>query len=304
MPGYKIVFRIILVLAVLFGIGYGIFYLVKLSNNRLSTFYIYTNITSSKENVFLEENTAEDDGFIQFISENDSSFEQTYSFYIAQKLVLDEIGYNLYFAENRATGKAEVESKLYQYEGAMQAASQQVQIFLERQEVFQSSDGISNEEKEVLKNLATVAKEKLIVQANKLVELNSVMIPFVVKSSLGGDVTSSLKYSILDALHNQSALLGECLSSDNITIDEMSTVLKDNKSALLKYKNNKANGFSEHTTAGSDASNFVGGYNSLSESDKTEFLNAYDKKQFVEAESDETLIANLRFINKFLGWGV
>jgi len=306
MPGYKIFFRILLVLVILGGIGYGIFYLVTLGNDRLSTFNIYNEMTNSDANQSLNESMSSDDTFVIFANSNDSEFADIYSYYNAQKLVLGEMAYNLYFAGNNSEEKVDVESALREYETAMKETNSKVELFLDRKAYFESASSIegitlSASEIDQLKEIEILARGKLLLQTEELDELNGLLYPFIVENCLGGNISGSLKYSMIDAIYYQSNLLGNCLESDTVVTSELNDAVADNDRAVALYKLEKSDNFIQQGVVDSVEANFVLGYNSMTSNVKVNFFNAYDKELFIESQSPAVL-ENLQYVVNFFDW--
>ena len=306
MPGYKIFFRVFLILIVVGGIATGIYFLVTLGGGRLSTFNLYNEIEDSEDSQLLEENMGEEDDFVGWAIGNDPLFSDVYSYYVSQKLVLDELSYNLYFADERAEGKSELETALYEYNTAMKSASVKVKLFIDRKAYFESAssiDGVNLSTDEIveLKEIVTLAREKILIQINEMNDLNGLLLPFVVQYSLGGNVSGSLKYSMLDAIYYQSDLLGNCLANTEITTDDLNDVVADTDRAVDMYAFQKASNFIAQGEEGSEEANFVLGYNSIEDSTKTGFFSAYDKEYYADAQSP-AVSTNLYYVINFLNW--
>lgn len=305
MPGYKIFFRGFLIVLVLAGIGVGVYFLITIGGGRLSTFNLYNEIQNSEDNQTLEENMSAEDTFVVWAKGNDSLFNKVYSYYVAQKLVMDELGYNLYFVDDDSEGRGDLEQALYEYNTAMKSASVKVELFMERKAYFESAGSeagatLSADEITELKNIIVSAREKILIEVNKMNEVNGLLVPFVMQYCLGGNVSGSLKYSLLDAIYYQSDLLGYCLGNAEIAANDLNDVLKDTERAVTMYGTQKADNFTAQGVENSDEANFVLGYNSMSGSVKTGFFASYDKELYVA--ENPAVSANLNYIIDFLSW--
>ncbi len=300
MPGYKVVLIILLVLSILGGIGFTIYYIITGGNdNSLSTFETYSKQFESEQNIYLEENLGK--------SEYSEFFDEEFAFWFEcdrlEKLVYNELSVNLCFAERKANKKGELEAKINEYANQQKATFEKLKIFIERKNYFEtesSANGtnISEGERTQLKNLATDVKVKFKSQVNLLCDINKMLVPFVQNSCLKTSFDSSLKYSILNVAFFHSNYYNSLLNEDKM----LSVVYDDAENILKTYNQANQQNFLGQTDFNSADSQFLVGLNFLTDEIKSEFFNTENKQIYKNAQGS-LLKINLEYIINYFSFG-
>lgn len=311
MAGYKIVLRILLVLLVVGGAGFLIYYFASGGFSKATdTYMAYKNFETSKEKALFDEKTNDASFMGQLETYNDESlkFEGYYECYMTQELVFSEIGDALYFSPKKAKNKKALEKKIASYYGALKNCVGKLEIFEKALNDYsgENSDAgssFSSWEESKFRELAPVVTEAMKNLAIKAYEVNRLCFDYVRNSCLGGSTYGSLKYTMLEAIKEQSNALREVFDDQNTNITSFSALANYNKTARQSYLSQKESNFSDGVNESSPYYGFRNNYHTLTTEEKSEFFKSTNKSSFVSGKSG-SLKDNLTQICNVMGWSV
>lgn len=295
-PGYKIVLRILLILLVAGGIGTLVFYFTGGFENNKKAYELCGNNLNQTQTTYFNENYKKGSDAYYFSKANITNFEKWYNAYESEKCVFDQLMPKLYFSSSNSK---DLNGRISNYFNNLFQTSRHIQIFLEKKAIFDEG-GLSSDEITRLIPLANNTFVQFKSQVKQMSLMNNSLIDFTKKYCVGSG-EASLKETMIFLLQSQADVLITCLDNPS---ENLNKVTSDNNNGILKFTNLEANNFLKQTEEGSNEFNLVLTFDKITQKNKTNFLKAEDKDQFLE-----TLILTsndrkyLGYVKNVMGWG-
>ncbi|MBR1926110.1 MAG: hypothetical protein IJ837_04620 [Clostridia bacterium] len=309
MAGYKIVLRVLLVLLLVGGVGFLLYYFAFGGSSKATDAYMaYKNFETSKEKALFDEKTNNESFMNNLKMYNNESlrFEGYYECYMTQELVFSEVGDALYFSPKKAENKKTLEKRISSYYGALKNCAGKLEIFDKALIDYSSENSdagttFSSWEEGQLRGLLPVVNEAMKNLAIKAYEVNCYSLDYARNSCLGGNTYGSLKYTMLDAIKEQSNALREAFDDESVDITSFSKLTTYNQTARKSYLYQKENNFVDGVDVSSACYSFRNNYYTLTNEEKSEFFKAVDKASLVSKKTG-SLKDSLTQICDVMGW--
>lgn len=289
MPGYKIVLILLLILSILGGIAYGIYYIVTGggANSNLSTFNAYQQVQEDKNYNYINENISKNDVAEYF----DANFSNYYTCFTLEKTVFDELGKNLYFSNGKFEAKKDLDSSINAFHQSIKPVYDKLKYLIDNKNHFEKDGSINADDINHLKELASLVSTEFVVMVSNLNNVNNKLLPLVKECCLGGSFKGSVKYNMIEVILYQSNLLCSQLAQNNITTN----TLDDCQKVYSKYLQQKEINFKQDA----QSKLFVKSMDELSSTLKQPFFESTNKNEFAQAHG----MANFEAIISFYNFG-
>lgn len=270
----KIIFRVIVVIILVALVAGIIYYFINRNNFGKSSFTIYSDLIQTQEfksfNKYVEYDSNNE--LLSYGNGLGNSYKIACCLYGASWLTFETLATEFYFVKNTDSEiRSVIDKNLTEFTSVMTETLKAIEIFRKNKSDFgEEGNDLSTAKGQELKGQFQIIEQKLMEQAKFLVKINETVFPYVVKYSLGGSTSASLKYSILESIYRQCALIASTVANpDNYTI-----LQTDLDKMVEVYNKQKSTNFYEQSDITSKAYSFLKSFKSI---DKDEFFGAINK---------------------------
>ncbi|MBR7090822.1 MAG: hypothetical protein IKC79_00030 [Clostridia bacterium] len=289
--------KLILIIALIGGIGYGCYALFFKPASTQSVLSEYDSVITSDNNKIIQKNVGLDsaNAYNEFSKSVDSIYDEVVLLYLAEYELMDTMLPEVCFGKQSGV-MTKVINLLSKYNDAVNSTAGAMGIFNSDKQTFGANP--SSSQITTLKNEFKTIANCLLVQVDVLVDINAELLPYAKANIYGGDNVAkyNIKYLMLESLNMQGNTLINVLQSEQGVVGEK---LFDNTKQLYQvFCDSKNNNFVRTNATITDE--FVVDYDKI---DKKAFFNALDKNKYyndmlavLEKDAVQTVMIYFGFI--------